>query len=92
MKDKKIRYNDETRFTVVREVIINKRIGEDGCIYIQKSHIEKTPNPNKDFELGSIRKPKNKDIVELRWDIPSKRRESNPFDNIFKKFLRDSSI
>jgi len=80
----KIKFNDETRFTVVREVIIDKRIKEDGCTYIQKSHIEETPYPNKDFELGSVRKPKNKDVVGLKWNIPSKRRESNPFDNIFK--------
>jgi len=71
MKDKKIRYNDRTLFTVIREIILDKRNGNDGYVYIQKSHIEETPNPNKEFDLGSIRKPKNKDVVNLIWNIPN---------------------
>jgi len=82
MEDKKIKFDDKTKFTVVREIVVNERIGGDGYRYIQKSHIEETPNPNKDFEIGSVRKPKNKDVVELRWDFPSKRR--SPFDDFFK--------
>ena len=80
----KIKFNDKTKFTIIREIVINKIDKGNGYTYIQKSHIEETPNSIKDFELGSVRKPKNKDVVGLKWNIPSKRRESNPFDNIFK--------
>jgi len=77
-KDKPIKYNNETKFTVVREIIINDVKDPNGHRYIQKAHVEDTPNQNKDFELGSVRKPKNKDVVEMRWDIPSKEK-INPF-------------
>ena len=82
IKDKPIKYNNETKFTVVREIIINDVKDERGVRYVQKAHVEDTPNQNNDFELGSVRKPKNKDVINIKWNIPSKEK-INPF-SLFK--------
>ena len=77
-KDKPFKYNNETKFTTIREVIINDVKDEYGVRYVQKAHVEYTPNQNKLFELGSVRKPKNRDVVNMKWNIPSKEK-INPF-------------
>ena len=82
-KDKPFKYNDYTKFKIIREIIINDVKDEHGVRYVQKAHVEDAPNPNNDFELGSVRKPKNKDVVNMKWDIPSKEK-INPF-SLFKK-------
>jgi len=80
-KEKKFKYDDKTKFTVVREIIINDVKDENGVRYLQKAHVEENPNPNELFEIGSVRKPKNEDVIELKWIVPHER---NPF-GLFKK-------
>lgn len=76
-KEKPIRYNNKTMFSIVREIIVHEGKDSKGY-YIQKSQIEETPNPNELFEIGSINHPKNEDIVEMKWEIPRDVKD-NPF-------------
>ena len=77
-KEKEIKYNNKTKFSVIREVIINDVKDENGIRYVQKAHVEENPKPNELFELGSIKKPRNKDVIEIKWVIP-RDENSNPF-------------
>ena len=75
MKEKELKFEEDTIFFIIREEIIENIIDEFGNQRIKKRISLKVPKQYEEFSLGSIKNPKNEDVINLRWVFPK---------NIFK--------
>ena len=73
---KKIKYNQNSRI-LVKKII--KEFERDGQKYIQTKWFEVIEPLN----FGSLNKPQNTDITEVKFEVPSDKRD-NSFGGLFK--------
>ena len=70
--------NQQSKMIITR--VEKEQIMDDGSLKrFVRARVENNP-----VDIGSLKVPKNKDIVKIEWQVPKKQQQSrNLFDNFF---------
>jgi len=73
-----MKMNNQSKMIITR--VVKQQIMEDGSI----KRFIRTREENEPINLGSLKVPKNKDVIKIEWQIPKKRtRTDNILDGLF---------